>query len=122
MKWSDWLEKPPHALRETKMSMQKFIAREPFDFPNGARGWRPGGPMDCLGPYAKVQNCPIMVDGVEVGRRTCYATGYADTFFSIPACTRWKGQYVGGYFTDEIEFRVYDRFKERLKCSSNQRA
>ena len=72
------------------MSMQKFWGRERFDFPNGAVGWRPGGPMDCLGPYAKVQNCPIMVDGVEVGRRTCYATGYANTFFSVPACTRWK--------------------------------
>ena len=85
------------------------------DFSNGAVGWRPGGPMDCLGPYAKVRNCPIMVDGVEVGRRTCYATGYADTFFSVPACTRWKGWYVGGYFTNECEFHPYERFKERLK-------
>ena len=94
------------------MSMQKFWGRERFDFSNGAVGWRPGGPMDCLGPYAKVQNCPIMVDGVEVGRRTCYATGYADTFFSVPACTRWKGRYVGGYFTNECEFHPYDRFKK----------
>ena len=93
------------------MSMQKFWGRERFEFSNGAVGWRPGGPMDCLGPYAKVQNCPIMVDGVEVGRRTCYATGYADTFFSVPACTRWKGKYVGGYFTGECEFHPYDKYK-----------
>ena len=91
--------------------MQKFAARERFDFPNGAVGWRPGGPMDCLGPYAKVQNCPIMVDGVEIGRRTCYATGYADTFFSVPACTRWKGRYVGGYFADSVVFHPHDRYK-----------
>lgn len=94
------------------MSMQKFLAREPFEFPNGATGWRPGGPMDCLGPYAKVHDCPIMVDGVEVGRRTAYATGYADTFFSVPACTRWKGHYVGGYFDGEGAFHPYDRYKE----------
>lgn len=100
------------------MTLQKFIASEPFDFPNGARGWRPGGPMDCLGPYAKVQNCPIIIDGVEVGRRTCYATGYADTFFSVPACTRWKGKYVGGFFVNDekgVTFRVYDQYKERVK-------
>ncbi len=96
------------------MSIQKFIAREPFDFDNGARGWRPGGPMDCLGPYAKVQNCPIIIDGVEVGRRTCYATGYADTYWSVPACTRWKGKYVGGFFgvdSGTVQFNPYDRYK-----------
>jgi hypothetical protein len=39
--------------------MQKFAARESFAFTNDAIGWRPGGPFDCLGPYAKVTNCPI---------------------------------------------------------------
>lgn len=75
--------------------MQKFYGRERFDFPNGAIGWSPGGPMDCLGPYAKVQNCPV--EGEE-RRYTCYATGYADTFFSVPACTKIRGKYVGGFF------------------------
>jgi hypothetical protein len=87
---------------------QRFAARERFDYPNGAIGWRPGGPMDCLGPYAKVQNCPI--DGTDL-RLTCYATGYADTFFSVPACTRIKGRYVRGYFTltdGSISFRRTD--------------
>lgn len=77
---------------------QKFIAREKFEFSNGAVGWRSGGPFDCLGPYAKVQNCPI--DGTDL-RRTCYATGYADTYFSVPACTRYKGKYITGYFSAE---------------------
>lgn len=81
--------------------MQKFIARERFEFSNGAIGWRPGGMFDCLGPYAKVENCPIdgtALDGKEV-RRTAYATGYADTYFSIPACTRYRGRYISGYLT-----------------------
>jgi hypothetical protein len=52
--------------------------------------------MDCLGPYAKVQNCPI--DNTDL-RLTCYATGYADTMFSVPAYTRYRGKYIGGFFT-----------------------
>lgn len=95
--------------------MQRFIARERFDFPNGATGYRPGGPFDCLGPYAKVLNCPIA--GTDL-RRACYATGYADTFFSVPACTRIKGRYVSGYFTGldggGVEFRPHTRHYEAL--------
>lgn len=93
--------------------MQKFRATDRREFSNGAVGWAPGGPMDCLGPYAKVQNCPVFAGGKEVGRRTCYATGYADTYFSVPACMRWKGKYVGGYFSVEegsISFHARDRF------------
>ncbi len=77
-----------------------------YAFANGAIGHRPGGPMDCLGPYAKVKNCPI--DGTHL-RLTCYATGYADTYWSVPACTRRKGKHVSGYFcfTEEgIVFHV----------------
>ena len=84
---------------------QKFPAREPFKFDNGAIGWRPGGYPDILGPYAKVSNCPVYEDGVLIGRHTCYATAYADSAFSIPACTRIKGKYVKGFFTEAIEFR-----------------
>lgn len=95
---------------------QRFIAREKMEFSNGATGWRPGGPMDCLGPWAKVQNCPIMVEGKEVARRTAYASGYADTAFSIPANTRFKGKHVRGYFTQcssgGAEFRVLDSHKQ----------
>lgn len=93
---------------------QKFIARESVTFTNGAIGWRPGGPFDCLGPYAKVQNCPI--DGTSI-RRTCYATGYADTLFSVPACTRIKGKYVSGFFMMHeggIQFVPYKKYRELL--------
>lgn len=75
---------------------QKFAAREKFKYSNGAIGWRPGGPMDCLGPFAKVQNCPV--EGIEK-RYTCYATGYPDTYFSVPACTRINGKHVRGWFS-----------------------
>lgn len=90
------------------MGLQKFAAREPFTFPNGAIGWRPGGPMDCLGPYAKVTGCPV--HGFEGFTRTVYATGYADTFFSVPAACTYRGYTVRGYLTLDdgaIEFRPY---------------
>jgi hypothetical protein len=87
--------------------MQKFIAREKHEFSNGAIGWRSGGPRDCLGPFAKVNNCPI--DGTNV-RLTCYATNHADTFFSVPAATRYKGKAVKGYFTMYDEGCVFVPF------------
>jgi hypothetical protein len=93
---------------------QKFAARERYEFSNQAIGWRPGGPMDCLGPYAKVQNCPIK--GTDL-RLTCYATGYADTFFSVPACTRHKGKYIGGFFTMDDGACVFvpmTKYEDRL--------
>jgi len=93
---------------------QIFQANYKHEFANKAIGWSPGGPMDCIGPWAKVQNCPI--NGTNL-RLTCYATGYADTHFSIPACTRYKGKHIGGYLTqneDGAEFCPYDRFKDML--------
>lgn len=96
---------------------QHFIAREPFNFSNGAIGWAPGGPFDCLGPYAKVENCPI---GDSDIRRTAYATGYADTYFSIPACTRYRGRYIKGFFTCDdsdgraIKFNPLDSYLPRF--------
>lgn len=95
---------------------QKFFASptDTFTWPNGAVGHRPGGPFDCLGPYAKVVNCPI--DGTDL-RRTCYATGYADTFFSVPAVTRVNKQRIKGFFTiqdENIVFVPMDSHKDRL--------
>lgn len=96
---------------------QRFIARERFTFANGAIGFAPGGPFDCLGPFAKVTNCPIR--GTNL-RLTCYATGYADTFFSIPACTRRKGKHISGFFTcnddngRSIEFVPMKHHEDRL--------
>lgn len=81
------------------MSGQKFRATVPHQFANGAVGYAPGGPFDCLGPYAKVEYCPI--DGLPSVRRTAYATGYADTMFSIPARCQYKGKTLKGYFSFE---------------------
>lgn len=99
---------------------QKFYAHptDTFTFPNGAIGHRIGGPMDCLGPYAKVRNCPIK--GHPGLRLTCYATGYADTAFSVPACTRYRGKHVRGYFaTDDnggLMFHPMDAHRDRLEA------
>ena len=92
---------------------QKFYASATniFTWPNGAIGHRSGSSFDCLGPFAKVRNCPIA--GTDK-RLTCYATNYADTYFSVPACTRYRGKYIRGYFTvddDVVEFRVMDSHK-----------
>ena len=94
--------------------MQKFAANEPFRFDNDATGWRPGGPFDCLGPFAKVQNCPIEGTGL---RRTAYATGYADTFFSVPACCKVRGKRITGYFTVDggnVAFIPHDKHRNLL--------
>lgn len=104
--------------------MQRFYANQSFAFANGATGWRNNSPFDCLGPYAKVTNCPVNVlvwqphagreaepagtigcgryETVDTGvRLTCYAQGHADTFFSVPAATRYRGKRIKGYFTDK---------------------
>lgn len=71
---------------------------------NGAIAYAPGGPADCLGHFAKIVNCPI--EGTSL-RLTCYATGYADTWFSVPACTRYRGRYIRGYFTRREDGPVF---------------
>ena len=86
-------------------------------WPNGAVGHRTGaGTFDCLGPYAKVESCPV--DGRPDLRVTAYATGYADTFFSVPACAKIRGKYLGGFFTHRGEegpvFVAHNRFADRL--------
>jgi hypothetical protein len=88
------------------MSGQKFHASksDTFTHPNGAVGYRPGGSFDCLGPYAKVLNCPI--EGTSL-RRACYATGYADTLFSVPARTQINGKTVRGFFTGSDDGTVF---------------
>lgn len=95
---------------------QKFYASETdtFTWPNGAIGHRSGVSFDCLGPFAKVCNCPI--DGTQL-RLTCYATDYADTYFSIPACTRRKGKHIRGFFIirdENIVFCPMDSEKGKL--------
>jgi hypothetical protein len=97
------------------MGLQKFVAREPYTFANGVVGYRPGGPWDCLGPYAKVLDCPI--DGHPGFTRTCYATGHADTFFSVPAACTYRGVTIRGFFMLEdagIRFVPYTRYSYAL--------
>ena len=107
------------AVAQMMEDQMRFAAREKFEYSNDAIGWAPGGPMDCLGPFAKVQNCPVIVDDREFCRLTCYATGYPNSYFSVPACTRYRGKYVRGYLTTRdvetssgwrrgVEFRVYN--------------
>lgn len=98
------------------MSGQRFVAStiDTFTWANGAIGHRPGHPMDCLGPFAKVRNCPI--DGTDL-RRTCYATAYPDTYFSVPARTQVKGRTIKGFFTsheDGLVFVSYSQYDEFL--------
>ena len=87
---------------------------------NGAIGYRPGGHFDCLGPYAKVKNCPI--EGTDL-RLTCYATGYAATYFSVPACTPHPGHPTVGYFTKRengVVFCPMDTHKHLLPMKGLQ--
>jgi hypothetical protein len=95
---------------------QRFYASPSatFAFPNGAIGYRSSnGPFDCLGPYAKVTNCPI---GNTEYRLTCYATAYADTYFSIPACTRIHGKYVRGFFTLDDGAIRFNPMREQVQA------
>jgi hypothetical protein len=107
---------------------QKFYVDKSTKFvhENGAVAYGPGGSFDCLGRYAKIVHCPIEGEGIPNGiRLTCYATGYADTFFSVPACTRYKGKHIGGFFTmrdGNPVFRVYSRFADKLKTLQKQGA
>lgn len=87
------------------MSQKFYDNGEPRHFPNGAIGYAPGGFTDCLGHFARVSNCPI--DGTSV-RHTCYASGYADTWFSVPATTRHKGKHVKGFFTSSEDGPVFN--------------
>lgn len=71
---------------------QKFYAskRDTLACANGAIGFRTGGPFDCLGPFAKVKNCPIA--GYPGVRLTAYASGYTfDSVADIPfPYTVWR--------------------------------
>lgn len=104
------------------MNQRFHASADTFTSPNGAIGHRPGGPFDGLGPYAKVRNCPVAGTAL---RLTCYATGYADTAFSVPACTQHKGRYVRGYFAlddGNVEFRVMDAHRERVGLTTKEQA
>ena len=89
--------------------MQKFRADKKGDADiNGAIPFYAiwfGGPT-----LAKILNCPV--ERLSKPRTSAvYITGEADTYFSLPACTRIKGKYIRGYVTgteDGHVFRPYD--------------
>jgi hypothetical protein len=83
--------------RET--DMQRYRADKSEIQQDGARVWRAewmGGPT-----LAKIENCRLNLAGEP--RRTVYITGEPDTWFSIPAATRYLGKYVKGYVTGDDE-------------------
>jgi len=84
------------------MTNQRFYA-PPTDtttWPNGAVGHH----AFCLGPYAKVRACPIAGTGL---RLTVYATGYTDSYFSIPACTQHRNKYIAGFLTCDEQGPIF---------------
>jgi hypothetical protein len=103
---------PTPTTPEPAMSLQKYRADTSRTQPDGAVLWYAqwmGGPS-----LAKISRCRI--EGTDK-RATVYVTGQPDTWFSQPAATRVKGQYVGGYVTadgEDIVFHAMDRFKPRL--------
>jgi len=102
---------------------QRFHAsNDTFTWANGAVGHRPGGPFDCLGPFAIVRNCPV--DGLD-RRYTVYAQRHADTYFSIPAATRIRGLYLTGFFAqneDGVVFYLHTASKAKLDALPRQGA
>ena len=78
--------------------MQRYRADKSEKQSDGAMVWRAewmGGPT-----LAKIVDCRLAnLEGEP--RRTVYITGEPDTFFSIPACTRYLGKYVRGYVTGD---------------------
>jgi hypothetical protein len=80
-------------------TMQRYRADTSYNQKDGAVIWNTnwmGGPT-----LAKIENCRLNLSGEP--RRTVYITGEPDTFFTIPAATRYLGKYVKGYVTGDDE-------------------
>lgn len=78
--------------------MQKYRADRSRAMPDGSVQWHAewlGGPT-----IAKIQNCRLDSLAGDM-RRTVYATGEPDTFFSIPAVCKIQGCRVRGYLTPD---------------------
>lgn len=71
-----------------------FNKDDSTSYPDGSVVYRTHGPFSTV---ARVANC-LCEDGK---RRTVYATGYGDTFFSIPAEVRVTGRWVSGFLTSD---------------------
>ena len=99
------------------MSKQKYIASDLLiTWTNGAKGYGYRHPMDCLGPYAIVRNCPV--DGMPGKTCTAYAQGYPDTAWTVPAAARINGYDTMGYFAtgdDGTRYVPYDKYRDLLR-------
>jgi hypothetical protein len=96
---------------------QKYRADRSETQADGAICWFAdwmGGPT-----LSKINKCRI--DGLGDKRLTVYITGEdADLWFSVPASTRYRGQYVRGYVTSDDAgyiFHARDNHKSRLVSS-----
>jgi len=75
--------------------MQKYYANHSKQQPDGAIVWRAW-----QGTLACITDCRIE-SLVGDMRRKVYATGEADTFFSVPAVTKIGRKRVRGYITGD---------------------
>lgn len=100
--------------------MQRYRADKSTVNMDGSVSWHAhwrGGPS-----LSKIGNCRIFG---TAQRLTVYVTGEADTYFSIPACTRSCGKYVRGYLTsddDGMIFHAMDVHKDRLRTKATEKA
>lgn len=71
---------------------------------------------------AKVSNCPMQGLLTALGglRLTCYATGATTFLQGTPACTRYKGQHIGGtlIYTEGwgVTFLVGVAYRDKVKA------
>lgn len=77
---------------------------------------------------AKVSNCPVqgLSSAFNDLRLTCYATGAATNLQMVPACTRYKGQHIGGtlVYTEGwgVTFLVGLTYRDKMKTLNAQGA
>ena len=83
--------------------MQKYRADYSEPQKDGSKAWYAkwlGGPT-----LAKVTDCRLNMAGTP--RRAVYVTGEPDTWFSIPASTRYMGKRVKGYLTNDDDGFIF---------------
>jgi hypothetical protein len=76
--------------------MQRYRADKAETQQDGAKVWR----AHWMGGLAKIEQCRLANLAGEP-RRSVYITGEPDTFFSIPAVTRYMGKRIKGYVTGD---------------------
>lgn len=81
------------------------------------------GLMSCI-PFAAVENCIIKGSLRRSGK--VYVSNVADTYYTLPAWTKVRGRYVGGFLTSYHDtekdfvsyyFWPYAKFVARVPCN-----